>query len=138
MGFCLILVIGCTSLIRYLFQHQKKDEICFKNLKRLGEAFSNYALDHEGSLPIIKDPMQKTKVPITWVTHLWPYVKDEEIFCCPAAAKEELSYSSLSLGRTVPCSYGMFFDSGRTYGIPVPLLADSTQKNIKGVYSIGI
>lgn len=131
---CFISTVVCIYLLRNLFKNQNQDEICLSNLKKLGNGFYSYALDHEGALPPISE-LKKDKFPTTWVSHLWPYIKDKDCFCCPAANEKENSYSQLSSGALVKCSYGMFVDTPTTYGFSSPLLSDSTHGDFNGIYS---
>lgn len=136
-GVCILLSWLCVNLTRYWTQNQKQDEICLNNLKSLGEGFAVYAMDHEGTIPASKDFSKKQRYPTTWVTSLWPYIKDKKKFCCPAAESKELSCSQLNSGDKILCGYGMFFNAPQIYGHPDPLLADSTQGDIKQVYTGG-
>lgn len=81
---------------------------CQSNLKQLGLALMMYAQDYDDRLP----PAQR------WTEVLYPYVKNESVFKCPAAPELECGYAynrvlSMKLMRQVqsPAEAVSLFDS---------------------------
>jgi prepilin-type N-terminal cleavage/methylation domain-containing protein/prepilin-type processing-associated H-X9-DG protein len=57
---------------------------CLSNLRQLGMGVQMYAQDY-GAYPLASSP--SSQVPRTrWADHIFPYVRNEQVFLCPSAA----------------------------------------------------
>src|SRR5439155_3101953 len=54
---------------------------CLSNMKQLGLALAQYAVDYEGFMPPSQLPSSGANV--SWPTMVYPYVKNEGVFVCP-------------------------------------------------------
>jgi prepilin-type N-terminal cleavage/methylation domain-containing protein/prepilin-type processing-associated H-X9-DG protein len=73
---------------------------CTSNMRQIGMALAAYAADYEGMMPPSQLPPNGAN--ISWPTMLFPYVKNEGVFVCPAG---ETGLVSRDLGNGVTQSY---------------------------------
>jgi len=77
----LLVCCGCAVLIPSAFARQDKesdaDTQCLSNLKTIGFALRMYMMDYDEVVPPTKNPAHLQKV-------ISPYLKNKDIFSCPA------------------------------------------------------
>jgi hypothetical protein len=66
-----------------------KRQVCSANLVALYQATRAYAADNDGYFPFAQAKQPPPHVWLWWFDYLQPYVKNPQIFCCPASKKAD-------------------------------------------------
>jgi len=82
---------------------------CLSNMKQIGLAVAMYVQDYDETYPPSQNnppsPPAPANAVISWPTMIYPYVKNEGIFVCPAGETAPISVSLTSNGTTTTGSY---------------------------------
>lgn len=89
-------------------REKARQSSCLSNLRQIGTAFHMYKGDYDETYPICGGDLARSASPIEiplnyWVTALFPYVKNAQLFTCPSDGSPN-AYTIA--GQTVRLSYG--------------------------------
>jgi prepilin-type N-terminal cleavage/methylation domain-containing protein len=144
----LLVVIGIIVLLAALLlsamnraREMSRRTGCLSNIRQLTAAWLMYSTANNGRLPastgnpqwLLYDPLTPTNVPNTPVAddpvplipngQLWPYLKSQRVFLCPADPQQSRNVSLTPPGIYVPGATGTSYTMNIYLGMP-PALQD--------------